>query len=103
MADSTLTDPLGRAIVLHGHTWYGHIAKRHPEMRGLRSFVEKAVEQPIRICFSTSDANCRLYYGPGPAAGMMVAVVADVAAGLVKTAYRAARVKGTPEWSPPTP
>jgi hypothetical protein len=25
MPDVTLNDPLGRTIILHNHTWYGHI------------------------------------------------------------------------------
>ena len=47
MADTTLTDPLGRDIVLHDRTWYGHIVKGHPDMSG------------------HYDENCRIYFGPG--------------------------------------
>ena len=98
MADTPLVDPLGRTIVLHDHTWFGHIVKRHPDMRSLRTYVETAIIAPTRICFSTSDPDCRVYYGPGPTQGILVAVVGDVVGGYVRTAYRTTRIKGTPEW-----
>lgn len=98
MSDRTLVDPLGRQLILSDSGWFGHILKRHPEMRLLRGLVEQAVEQPLQICFSTSDANCRLYYGAGPGRGMMVVVVGDVTAGLVRTAYKTPRTKGVVEW-----
>ena len=98
MADRSLTDPLGRTLTLHDSGWFGHVLKRHPEMRPHRTLVEQAVRSPMRICFSTSDPDCRLYYGPGPRGGIMVCVVADVVAGLVKTAYLASRQKGAVEW-----
>lgn len=98
MPDVTLTDPLGRAITLHAHTWYGHIIKGHPEVAGHRALVEGAVTAPHEIRYSTSDPDCRVYYGSGPSPGLLVAVVADVVAGFVKTAYLANRMKGVPEW-----
>ena len=101
MADTRLTDPLGRTIILHDHTWYGHVLKRHPDMRMLRRFAEQAVPTPVAICHSKSAADCRLYFGPTPAPGIIVAVVADVVVGVVKTAYRVGRVTGTQEWPPP--
>jgi hypothetical protein len=101
MADASLTDPLGRTVVLHDHTWYGHVLKRHPDVRMLRRFAEQAVTAPVAISFSKSEVDCRLYFGSTPASGIMVAVVADVAIGVVKTAYRVVRVTGTQEWPPP--
>lgn len=98
MADSELIDPLGRKVVLHDHTWYGHIVKGHPEMRARRQEVEWTVEKPKEIRFSASDSNCRIYYGTD-AVGLCVAVVADVAVGVVKTAYVARRPRGEVEWS----
>jgi hypothetical protein len=103
VADTSLTDPLGRTITLHNYTWYGHVLKRHPGMQRLRQSVEKAVRTPVAICFSTSSADCRVYFGTTPTTGIMVAVVADVVLGHVKTAYRVGGTKGTPEWLPPTP
>ena len=94
-----ITDPLGRRIELHDWTWWGHIVKGHPEMRQLRAQVEQTIASPVAIHFSSSDPDCRLYYGPSPASGLMICVVADVAAGLVKTAYLAKSVKpGGQEW-----
>ena len=103
MPDTTLIDPLSRRIVLHDRTWWGHIVKFHPDMRGQRPAVESAVRSPLSIHFSASDADCRLYYGQTSNSGVMVAVVADVAAGFVKPAYRTDRAKGAIEWSRSTP
>jgi hypothetical protein len=97
LADTTLVDPLGRTIVLHDHTWYGHVVKGHPEVRADRTRAEAAVRNPAEVCFSTSDPDCRVYYGAGPA-GLMIAVVADVVAGFVKTVYRTNRTRGVREW-----
>jgi len=98
MSDTTLVDPLGRTIVLHDHTWFGHILKRHRDMDGLRHLAQSAVTKPLRICFSASDPDCRLYFGAGPTPGIMVVVVGDIVAGFVRTAYRANKIKGTVEW-----
>jgi hypothetical protein len=103
MADTTYNDPLGRPITLHDHTWHGHIAKRHPDVRTLRQVIERAIRNPLQISFSTSDPDCRVYYGRGLTSDIMVAAVADVVAGVVKTAYRTTRMKGVVEWSPPKP
>src|SRR5947207_530499 len=103
LADITLQDPLGRQIVLHDHTWYGHIIKRHGDMRGLRDLVAEAIRAPLEICYSASDPDCRLYFGRATTPGIMVVVVADVVRGFIRTAYRTARRKGVVEWSPPTP
>lgn len=97
MADTTIIDPLGRSITLHDHTWFGHVLKGHPELTADRFMAERAVGAPSTIRFSTSDANCRIYYGAGPA-GLLIAVVADVVGGFVKTAYRTRLVKGAVEW-----
>lgn len=100
MADATLTDPLGRAIVLHDHTWHGHIVKFHPEVKHHRSLVEQAVHSPDQIRQSKSDPDCRLYYGPGPRAGVIMMVVAEVSLGIVKTAHLAKKATGGAlEWS----
>jgi hypothetical protein len=98
VGDSTLSDPLGRTIVLHEHTWFGHIVKGHPDVRTYRALAEQAISNPLEIRFSSSDPNCRLYYGVGPSLRIMMVVVADVVSGIVKTAYRANKMKGTTEW-----
>ncbi len=57
MADAALVDPLGRRIVLHDRTWFGHIIKGHSEMGNHRVLAERAVDSrtkfasvgPIRI------------------------------------------------------
>jgi len=103
MSAIDLSDPLGRTICLHDHTWFGHIVKRHPDMRGMRAWAEEAILNPLRICHSTSDPNCRVYFGDGPGQPIMMAVVADVVSGIVLTAYRSSRLKGAIEWSRPTP
>ena len=100
MADVILNDPLKREIALHDRTWHGHIVKFHPEVRHDRLLVEQAIRSPDQIRFSNSDPNCRLYYGPGPRADVIMMVVGDVALGIVKTAHLARKVTGgTVEWS----
>src|SRR5580658_8097547 len=103
MADSLLIDPLGRSIILHDHTWYGHILPNHHEVAAHRALAEKAVVDPLEIRFSAADINCRIYFGDGPRPGTMLLVVADIALGLVKTAHFAKGAKGMIEWSRPTP
>lgn len=98
MVDTLLIDPLGRRIMFHDHTWYGHVLKRHPEMTGLRGLAHASVRLPLAIHYSTSEPDCRTYYGPGPRPGIMVAVIADVVIGVVKTAYLTNKKKGAPEW-----
>lgn len=101
--DTSLTDPLGRTIVLHNHTWFGHIIRNHADMRPYRRLTEAAVTNPIDIRFHPTDANTRLYFGDGPRPGMMVLVAADVVRGFVKTSHLTRQLKGAPEWSRPTP
>ncbi len=102
MADTVLIDPLRRQIVLSGGTWFGHILKGHPAMKTSRAKVEQAVRDPMEIQVSTYDPRCRVYYGRPSKSGIMIAVVADVAIGVVKTAYEANKKKtGSIEW--PTP
>ncbi len=104
MADSKLTDPLGREITLHDRTWAAHIVKGHPEIAPHRKLVEQAVTAPEEIRQSKSDPNCRLYYGHGPRPTVKIVVVADVAQGIVKTAHLARKITGgAVEWSLPTP
>ncbi len=103
MADTTLVDPLGRTVVLHDATWFGHIKKRHRELTRHRKLVVRAVRDPHEIRFSISDPNCRKYYGAGPRSGIMIVVVIDIVAGFVKTAYLTNRMTGAVEWSRPTP
>lgn len=104
MADATLTDPLGRTIVLQDSAWFGHIIKAHPEMVRRRAEVEHANRSPAEIRFSLVAVECRVYYRALPAGGRHIAVVADVVAGFVKTAYITKKLKGAPEWplSPPS-
>ena len=99
MPNSALTDPLNRVIVLHDHTWFGHMLKGHPEMKGLRGESERAITAPDSICYSNSSVNCRLYFAANPAGPLpYIAVVADLRLGLVLTAYQAKRIKGAIEW-----
>ena len=103
MADKKLRDPLGRSLILHNHTWYGHITKRHPEMRHFRGLVEQAVTSPLDIRFSAADEDIRIYFGAGPRAGIMTAVFATLSGGFIKTAHLVRAAKGAIEWSKPTP
>jgi len=69
-----------------------------------RALVERAVTDPLEIRLSGADpTNCRLYFGTGPRAGIMIVVVADVIKGFVKTAHIVKTAKGALEWSKPTP
>ena len=100
LGDTLLIDPLGRQITLHDRTWFGHIVKGHPEMAAHRALVEGAVKTPTEIRRSLADADCRLYFGPGPRKGVIMMVVSDVALGLVKTAHSARKASGgSVEWS----
>jgi hypothetical protein len=103
MADTIVQDPLGRQITLHDRTWYGHILRRHPEMRGVRAQIEQTIRQPREIRFSAYDSDCRTCYSDIVRAGMMIAVVIDVKRALVRTAFYTSRMKGVVEWSRPTP
>jgi hypothetical protein len=98
MADTILIDLLGRSITLHDHTWFGHVLKGHPEMHNRRADVEGAITQPQWICYSTSAFDCRVYYAPDASTGLLIAAVANVVHGYVKTAYLARSTKGTVEW-----
>ncbi len=103
MADTSLTDPLGRVVVLHDNTWFGHIIRGHPEMTRYRGLVEQTIRAPAEILVSHSDPDCRSYFGPGPR-GLLVHVVVDVVRGIVKTAHLARRITGgSVEWSLPKP
>jgi hypothetical protein len=100
MTDAELTDPLGRNVVLHDRTWYAHILRGHPEMTPWRQLAENAVAHPREIRYSVGEAACRIYYGDGPRAGLMVAVVADLSVEVVKTAYLTRKASpGAVEWS----
>jgi hypothetical protein len=103
MPDKTLRDPLGRGFVLHDHTWYGHIIKRHPEMESHRALVERAVADPLEIRVSAADPDVRVYFGAGARAGIMTAVFATLSGSFVKTAHFVRTAKGAIEWSKPTP
>ncbi len=98
MADITLRDPPGRSISLHDHTWYGHILKGHPEVQPFRALVEAAIFSPLEIRFTLADADCRIYYKDVPSGVLLIAVVADVVAGFVKTTYLCRTMKGATEW-----
>ena len=100
MADSHLHDPLGREIILHDRTWFGHIVKGHPDIKDCRALVEATIQSPDEIRHSNSGPGCRLYYGPGPRLDVKMMVVADVSQGVVKTAHWARKVAGgAVEWS----
>src|SRR5215208_3758999 len=101
MPDSNLRVPLGRTIVLHNHTWYGHITKRHPEMSRYRELVENAITQAKEIRISAADPDVRVYFGDGPRPGIMTAVFATLSGGFVKTAHLLKTGKGVIEWSKP--
>jgi len=95
----TIKDPLGRLIDLSDTTWFGHIIKGHPEMRGLNAEACATLSIPTAILHTTSDRDCRLYYGPSPQPGLIICIVADVARRFVKTAYLARKIKqGIQEW-----
>ena len=103
MADTELTDSLGRRIVVHDRTWWGHILKGHPEMRKLRPEAEQAIREPLAIWTNRASPDCRLYFGKGPREGIMVVAVADVVLGRMKTAHLASKITGgREEWSLPT-
>ncbi len=104
MPDMSFEDPLGRHIVLHERTWYGHVVKGHPDLASHRSLVEVAISNPEEIRHSTSDPDCRIYYGRGPRESVLIAVVVDVRIGIVKTVYLAKKPgAGDTEWSSQTP
>jgi len=100
MADANLTDPLGRSITLDDGAWFGHVLKRHPEMQRYRLAAKQAIMSPDMICASKSDPDCRVYFAR-LSRRLLVAVVADVVAGCVRTAYTTKKVKGDVEWTPP--
>jgi len=85
-------------MTLHDRTWFNHILIRHPEMFQHRGLAEQAISNPLEIHISLSDADSRTYYGLGPRASIMIAVVGDVVKGLVKTAFLTNRTKGVREW-----
>jgi hypothetical protein len=103
LPNTTVSDPLERSITLHDHTWYGHIVKRHSEVRSLRDAVLQALSDPLEIRISAADANCRLFLSPPDDRGIMVVVIADIASGYVKTSHLVKKAKGAIEWSRPTP
>lgn len=94
MADHAAMDPLGRRITLHERTWLGHILPGHPEMAGLREGVMATISQPEMVRMSRSDANVRLYFGPGPRPTVKILVAVDVEQRLVKTAHLCKRISG---------
>jgi hypothetical protein len=102
MADTTIQDPLGRQIILHDHTWFGHVIMNHPELKEHRQLVEEAVRSPVEIRISPSDPACRLYFGAAARRDIMTMVVANVVDGYLKTAHFVKSVKGVLEWSRPT-
>ena len=100
MTDTNMIDPLGRRIILYDRTWYGHILRGHPDVADYRHGIRHAVENPDEIRYSTSDTDCRVYYGADLGGGLRVAVVADVLAGVVKTVYLTRKSSpGGVEWS----
>jgi hypothetical protein len=103
VADTNLTDPLGRQIILHERTWSVHVLKGHPDVAPLRPLAEDAIRHPLEVRQSTSDPDCRLYFCKVPRRKLYLMVVADVVKGLVKTAHLTRKIKGGPiEWSRPT-
>ena len=104
MTDEALIDPLGRRVILRDRTWFGHIVKGHPEVAEHRGLVEDAVRSPEEVRHSRSDDNCRVYLGQGPRETVRIMVVADVNAGVVKTAHLCKKPSGGAlEWSKSTP
>jgi hypothetical protein len=100
MADTSMTDGWGERS---RSMTYGHIVSGHPEIRRHRDLLRKDVENPIAIHFSDADPDCRLYFGEGPRAAIMLVVVAQLRGGFVKTAHLVKATKGAREWSQPTP
>jgi hypothetical protein len=68
MSDTTLTDPLGRTVVLHDRTWFGHVVKTHADLADHRIHAENAIRSPDEIRRSRGDPDCRLYFGTRPSA-----------------------------------
>lgn len=87
MSDYTVQDPLGNRVTLSDDTWRRHITVGHPEMGRYRAPVEQAMSAPLEVRASASDAACVVYMGTLPGRALLVAVVADVRLGIVKTAY----------------
>lgn len=99
MAETEFVDPLGRRIVLHDRTWFGHILAGHPELLEQRARLGEAITAPLEIRHSMSDVDVRLYHIE-VRAGLYLRVVADVAAGAVKTAHFIRALHGGKvEWS----
>lgn len=102
MGELALVDPLGREFVFSVHTWDRHILVAHPDMDGGRDFVERAITAPESIWLSSSDADVRIYSGDGPSPYLLVAVKANIQAGIVLTAHLAKRETGASiEWPQP--
>ena len=102
--DTSLTDPLGRTIVISDAAWFGHILKAHPDMAATRASAERTILSPLAIHVSISDPACRMYYSGPEGEVRMICVVANVERGFVKTAYFCRRIKpGEREWPPPKP
>ena len=78
MQDTMFIDPLSREIILQERTWFHHIVRGHPELTTCRDLVEDAVRSPEEIRVSSSDPNCRLYYGTGPRESVIMMVVVDL-------------------------
>ncbi len=74
MADSVLTDPLGRVCTLSERTWERHILVVHPDMDGGREAVEEAISNPNSIWISRADSDVRIYFTNGPKRGLLIAV-----------------------------
>jgi hypothetical protein len=99
MSTEAWTDPLGRTVRMDDATWYRHILRNHRELTGERGVIGSTIKNPLEIHFSSSDPDCRLYYGPGSRLGLIICVVADVVGGYVKTAYFSKKIKqGGKEW-----
>ena len=87
MADTTLTDPLGRSCTLHDYTWNEHVLRFHADMDGGRDFVEEAVRSPLTIWVSSTEPDVRIYYSREPTVGFMFAVKVNIKEGAVLTAH----------------
>jgi hypothetical protein len=72
-----MRDPRGRRVWLEGERW-AHIIDGHPELRGIRTDVVRAVESPTEVLAGRSPEEAWFYLaGAGPSRWLKVVVVFD--------------------------
>ncbi|MCK4641036.1 MAG: hypothetical protein KAU06_06845 [Candidatus Marinimicrobia bacterium] len=58
---SISTDPEGRNVTLHRHTFYGHILKNHPQPYIKQESIQSTIENPKHIKESETVENSLIY------------------------------------------